>query len=228
MRRPPSLDLRAGYPVRAMACLAASLALVVALVRLWPAGGADATSARLVEAAEAPELVLMEEVVPTRQTLALRPPPPAPLPPVVVPDDVILDEMPLDLTDNPTPTLEFGDAPVRREGVDEGTAAVAESYVGPKAVRLAEPEYPREAERRRIKAEVVIEVLVDVRGRVQGIEIVDRYLLGDENERTRVAEIGYGIEAAARAAAERWLFRPARRNGQPVEAHSTVAFSFGV
>lgn len=228
MRRSSSLDPRTGYPVRAMACLAASLALVVALVRWWPAAPPSRTEARIVEARE-PEMVLLEEVVPTRQTLSLRPPPPAPLPPVVVPDDVILDEPPLDLSDNPTPTLEFGDAPMLREGSDEGTApAVAESYVGPKAVRLAEPEYPREAERRRIKAEVVIEVLVDARGRVQGIEIVDRYLLGDANERTRVAEIGYGIEAAARAAAQRWLFRPARRNGQAVEAHSTVAFSFGV
>lgn len=228
MRRTPQLDLRAGYYVRTMTCLAVSLALVIAVVRFWPSTP-SAGQDRPDLAAHEPELIVLDEVVPTRQAVSLRPPPPAPLPPVVVPDDVILEDPTLDLSDNPTPTLDFGDAPLRREGADEGNVAAAESYVGPKAVRLAEPEYPREAERRKIRAEVVVEVRVDVRGRVHDVEIVERYLLGkDEGDKEPVAELGYGIEAAARAAVERWLFRPARRNGQPVEARKTVAFRFGV
>ena len=158
-------------------------------------------------------------------------PPPAPLPPIIVPDDEIIeDEIELDFTDSylpiDDPGLDQRLTPGDPIGAPTSTARVA---VGPKPVRITEPEYTRAAKRKKIRAEVVIEVLIDEKGRVEASKIVERFLLGDgDDPKQPVALIGYGLEDAAMNAAARWLFRPARKNGTPVRSRHEVTFKFGV
>ena len=100
---------------------------------------------------------------------------------------------------------------------------------GPKPIRIVTPEYPKSANRRNIRAEIVVAVVVDKRGRVRSPQIVGRYLL-DEKDNTRllVDALGHGLEEAAVSAAMRYLFRPARKGGAAVESNHEIIFKFGV
>lgn len=218
---------RAGYLIRVQASLAGSLLLLLLAVELWPVPKAEGPR-DIIYATRDMETVLLDDIVPTRQRRQ-PPPPPTPLPPVVVPDDRILEED-LDLDDlslvledpgtgllpEPTPGDPIGEA-------SSGTRADS----APKPVRIVEPEYPRAARRRNIRAEIVLSVIVNRRGQVEDATIVERYLLDDE-ARQPVAELGYGLDDAALGAAARWLFRPARKDGQTVRSQHELSFKFGV
>ena len=227
MRRPPKHSLRDSYEVRILASTVVSLLLLIAAVKWWPAEGLGDPDDRIYTT-RPQEVIEIDEIQQTRQ-VQQAPPPPAPLPPIIVPNDAILEEIELEL-DNNLLTLEPADDPTLQEDATDGPPTqLARAETGPKPVRIVEPANPREARRKRIKAEVVVEVLVDERGRVQEATIVERYLLGDEDDpKTAVGELGYGLEEAAVSAAERWLFRPARQNGRPVTSYTTVTLLFGV
>lgn len=217
----------ATYRLRILVSTAATLLLIIGLVRLWPGPGADDNATIPYRIAEQ-ERIEIEEIQPTQQS-SQAPPPPAPPIPVVVPNDVLHDHD-LDFSDTNMLSLENpGVDEMISEGLADGPAKSGGETFGPKAVRFVEPEYTREARRRRVRAEVVIEVLVDKGGRVLETRIEERFLLDKEGtERTPVAEIGYGLEAAAQAAAKRWIFRPARTDGVPVSSYTTLTFTFGV
>ncbi len=203
----------------------ASLLIAIAAFRWWPLPS-DAPD-RTVFDTRPQEVIALDEILPTRQRQQ-KPPPPAPVPPVVVPDDVELPDSDIELPDNL-----FVDSPV----VNESTGAPAPSGVtivqpdaGPRPVRFVEPEYTSEAQSKRIRAEIVVEVLVDTRGRVKEAHVTERYVLKgkDGEERERVAAIGFGLEESAVAAAGQWMFRPARAEGRIVESWTTLTFSFGL
>ena len=82
-----------------------------------------------------------------------------PQPPVVMPDDVVLDDIELEIADVALEINEVGSDDEDVEGADAGNAAPARADRSPSPVRIATPEYPREADRRNIRAEVIVEVL---------------------------------------------------------------------
>ncbi len=215
------------YRLRVLLSMAAALLLLIACVEFWPAPIRNSDESPTFVASDQ-EVIEIEEVQPTLQARQA-PPPPAPPIPVEVPNDAILEEHDLDLSDadfleveNPGQDETVADGPV--EGI-----ASAGPTVGPKAIRFVEPEYTSEARRRRVRAEVVVEVFVDDGGRVLDTRIEERFLLeGDGTARTPVAEVGFGLEEAALSAAKRWIFRPARENGSPVSSYTTLTFTFGV
>ena len=211
------------YRVRFLSCLVASLLLVVATVRLWPPLSEKAIGPAYPVRAQ--EVIDIEEIQQTSQRNQ-KPPPPAPAIPIAVPDETVLEDVELDLSDNlSVERPEVGRAPDPGP-VEERPAGPT---VGPKTVRFVEPEYTREARRKRVRAELVVKVLVDEKGQVRETEILERFLLDKEGEgKTPVEMLGYGLEEAAIAAAERWVFRPARRDGRPVPAYTTLTFTFGV
>lgn len=220
--------LREGYEVRVMAGVVGSLALLIALFRWWPTpSGPDVP--HIVFNTAGQEVIEIEEVLQTSQR-EKKPPPPAPLPPIIVPNDEILDEPIVDITDDFLPVEDPGEDEVAEAGAETGAERQVRSQVGPKPVRIVEPEYTREAQKKKVRAEIVVEVLVGDRGRVEQARIVERYLLGKDRDdpKTPVAELGYGLEEAALAAARGWLFRPARENGTPVPSFTTLTFSFGI
>jgi protein TonB len=212
-----------------MIALVGSQLLLIALVQLWPLTG-EAPRASPVYRAGKQEVIEIDEIRPTRQTQALRPPPPAPLPPIVVPNDVLIEEE-LAFSDQLLPVDVPGTDAIRQEGDPEGGPPTGDAFteVGPKPVRVVEPEYTREAQRKNVRAEVVVEVVVDERGRVSTARVLERYLLRDgDDPKERVAQLGYGLEESALSAAERWTFRPARQQGKAVRSAYTLVFSFGV
>ncbi len=209
------------------ACLVLSLLLAIAAVRWWPTGFAG--SEALVFDTRGQELIEVEEISPT-QHQRRRPPPPAPLTPVIVPDETVLDEIEIELTEN------LITADLREdEGEEEGDQAPAIGGAqrpdsGPKALRVVVPEYTREARRRKIRAEVVVEVLVNERGLVETVRVIHRYLLDglDNQDREAVDVLGYGLEESAISAAQQWMFRPATEDGKIVSSMTTLTLSFGV
>ncbi len=100
---------------------------------------------------------------------------------------------------------------------------------GPKPVRVIQPDYPRAARDKRLKAEFVLDVTIDENGHVQDVTIVERYLYRKgSDEREPVSKIGYGLEKAVTKAAYQWLFRPAYENSHPVPSNLLLTFNFGM
>ncbi len=215
------------YPTHVMWGMLAALILANVLFRWWPSdwGGDD----DFVYDARSPETIQVEDIQQTTQR-ARRPPPPRPLVPVLVPNDEEFEEVELDLDDNLLPVDDPGADMELEEGAAETTGAAARADRGPQPRRIVEPQYPREANRRNVRAEVVVRVLVNRSGRVEQTEIVERYLLSkDDGAREEsVATIGYGIEEAALDAARQWMFSPAREEGKIVQSWTTVALRFGI
>jgi TonB family protein len=75
-----------------------------------------------------------------------------------------------------------------------------------------DPVYTAEARQLRIQGEVLLRVLFTASSRVQ--------VLGVERG------LGHGLDEAATRAAEQIQFKPARRNGQPVDTAATVHILF--
>ena len=212
------------YSIRLMGCMIAALVLLNLLVHLWPPLGPPEPVDIVYDS---PAVVTIEDVLPTAQQRRA-PPPPAPLPPVVMPDDVLLEE---ELIFDREPLALAGpdldDAPLDIDS--QGASSGLQASTSPKMVRIITPEYPRAAQRRKIRAEVVVALVVDQKGRVESPRIIERYLL-DENGGTRrkVDELGYGLEEAALSAAVRSMFKPATKAGVAVSSNHRVSFRFGV
>jgi protein TonB len=207
--------------------LNAVLALLIALVHLVPVDPPD-SQPRFVDA-RAREVLTLDEI-PQTAPGAPPPPPVVPLPPVVLPDDELLEPEPIPV---PEPDLPMSPSslnpPVPGTGSPgrSGPLRLEEVEISPQPIRVVEPEYPSEARRRRIRAEIVVRVLVDERGRVSEPVILRRLLYGRQNTPQEVDQLGYGLEEAALAAALRWLFRPAEHRGERVQTYTIITFHFG-
>lgn len=226
--QPPRHRSQAFYEPRILACIVAALLVCIGLVKLWPAPSPDGEKS--VYSTQPHEAIEIDEIRPTRQAQKA-PPPPRPPVPIIVPNDVVLEEIDLEFTDA-LPVPDPGDDEEMQEGsAEEGPPArLASVEVGPKLVRIHQPDYPRAARRKGIKAEVVVEVLISERGRVQEATIMERFVLGkdDDDPKEPVPQLGYGLEEAALSAAQQCMFRPARKNGTPVRSYTTVTLVFGV
>ncbi len=218
---------RERYLLHFLGTLALSLLVVNACILFWPTPTVDFSGATFDTRGQ--EVIQVEEIQQTTQEKR-KPPPPVPQPPVVMPDDVVLDDIELEIADVALDMNEAGSDEENVEGADTGNQAVAaRADRSPSPVRIATPEYPREADRRNLRAEVVVEVLVDVRGRVAGTRVVERYLLNkDGTEKEAVEHIGYGIEESVLSAAQRHTFRPAIQGGQRVQSYSILTFRVGL
>lgn len=209
-----------------MVGMVASLVLLIALVKFWPILTDDGPDLN-VYSTRGQDIIPMEEIVQTTQAQQA-PPPPAPLPPIVVPDDEIIEQEELDITDSFLAIEDPGLDQEVLQGDQNPPTQFARAQTGPKVVRITEPEYTREARRKKIRAEVVVEVLVDAQGKVQESKILDRFLLSKDRSREQVAELGYGLEQSALDAAGKCFFRPAREDGKRVSSYATLTFSFGL
>lgn len=211
------------YHVKVLVCLATALLSLNFLARYWPEWDDSSDTDQVFDTRGEP--IDLEMIEQTKQ--AAKPPaPPVPLPPVVVPDDVVLDFEEVDPSEEINLEDE-GDETAQAETV--GPRLVAQADQGPRPIRFVEPEYSAEARKKKVKATILVEVLVDERGRVMETRIVDRFVYENKGDPpVPVSRIGYGLEEAAIAAAERWRFRPARHGGRTVQTYTTLTFRFGV
>lgn len=200
--------------------------MVNAALLFWPTISEDHSG--LVFDSRGQEVIQVEEIQQTRQEKS-RPAPPIPAPPVIMPNEFVLDEVELEIADVSLSLDAPGKDTEVVKGTTEGASVAARSDAGPSPVRISVGEYTKEAERKRVKAEIVVEVLVNETGKVVEARIIERYLLNkDMTEREIVREVGYGLEASALAAAKRYIFSPARQNNKRVTSYTTLTFRFGV
>lgn len=214
------------YRLHILAAMILSLVVVNALILFWPQ--IENSTEGVVFDVRGQEVINIEEIQQTRQEKR-KPAPPIPAPPIIMPDDLVLDDMEIEIEDASLIIDDPGTDTEIIEGTNQGANVAARADKGPSPVRIATPQYPREAKRRNIRAEVVIEVLVDERGRVKEARIIKRFLLDKNNaEREPVSLVGYGIEEAALAAARKHIFSPARQNNKRVSSYTILKFQFGV
>jgi outer membrane biosynthesis protein TonB len=214
----------AAYRQRLLGAVVCVLVACLLLVHGWPVP-TNSESSELPFSSTGQEVIDIEEIIPTRQSQELRPPPPAPLPPVVVPNDRLI-EVEVELGSSALQIETPGEDARKQEGTADPVAAARVPDTGARLLRAVQPGYPSAARDAGLRARVVVEVYVDKQGRVETATIKDRWRL-DAGGAHPVAELGYGVEEAALTAARRSLFRPARANGQPVATRTTLTFTFG-
>jgi TonB family protein len=100
-----------------------------------------------------------------------------------------------------------------RPGFDDGSAAGGGATPPRIQEPLPIPDYPPDARTHRLQGVVVLEVMLDTVGRAHVRGVLSRPL-------------GFGIEEAARNAAERLKFTPARQGGRSVDAIVQVRVTF--
>jgi TonB family protein len=100
-----------------------------------------------------------------------------------------------------------------RPGFDESSEGGGDATPPRIQEPLPVPDYPADARTHRLQGVVVLEVMLDTFGRAHVRGVLSRAL-------------GFGIEEAARSAAERLKFTPARRGGRSVDAIVQVRVTF--
>ena len=243
IRRDPKYDLRSGYRRRLLACGTGVLLLANMAVMIWPASSGHSPEAEPTRI-RAHEVIRISDVIPTRQDAAphdageapqpvISTPPTPVIPTITIPDASTVEEPeppPVPLFAIETgPAAGSGDEaanPPGATGNEADTVVATGILVPPRPLRLVEPEYSREARRKRVKAEIKIEVLVDTSGHVRQTKVLERYLRTSSGKE-RVALLGHGLEEAALSAAERWHFHPARKDGRPVEYSYVLSMKLG-
>ena len=98
-----------------------------------------------------------------------------------------------------------------RKVADKETVRQPGGVLQGSALRREQPQYPAEARQRRVRGSVVVEVTVDVCGRV----INARALSGPDE-----------LRSVSVSAASRWRFSPTRLAGRPVKVIGTIKFNF--
>src|SRR5579863_8829903 len=77
----------------------------------------------------------------------------------------------------------------------------------PKVIHKVDPYYTPQARRAFVQGTAVLEVVVDEHGLPARISII--------------SPIGFGLDERAHEAVSRWLFKPGRKDGQPVKTLTT-------
>ena len=75
-----------------------------------------------------------------------------------------------------------------------------------------EPEYTKAARDSHIQGTVGLEIIVDERGKVAGIQLL--------------SPLGFGLDESAEATISRWTFDPATKDGKPVKMVATIDVNF--
>jgi TonB family protein len=103
-----------------------------------------------------------------------------------------------------------GTAPTHVE--KSNTAVAAPKFEPVQILSKPNPVYPEEARKLKIEGEVLVDALFEATGKVRVLRVVQG--------------LGHGMDDSAIAAAQQIAFKPARRNGQPVDSEATVHIFF--
>lgn len=95
-----------------------------------------------------------------------------------------------------------------------GAFRVGGEVAPPIAVRRVEPLYPEAARRNGVRGIVNLQVLVGKDGRVKDAVVL--------------RGLPYGLSESALDSIRKWEFRPATRNGEPVDAIFDITFSYSM
>jgi len=99
-------------------------------------------------------------------------------------------------------------------GADETVYHVGNGVSAPGAIYSPDPDYANEARKRKYQGTTVFTVIVDKTGRVSRIKMV--------------RPLGMGLDEKAVERIAVWKFKPAQRNGEPVEVEINVEVTFNL
>jgi TonB family protein len=102
------------------------------------------------------------------------------------------------------------------EAAQVGAAPQVEAAGGitpPRLTKQTKPKYPRAAFDNKIQGDVVVELLIDTKGRVA---------------KTRVVQSVPGLDEAAVECVREWRFRPALKRGKPIATVAKVPVTFRI
>ena len=100
-------------------------------------------------------------------------------------------------------------------GASDGIFSLKDLDLVPKLLNNKKPEYPRYAKENRISGSVKLSFVVDKKGNVTNLEVVE-------------ATPPNVFEASAMAAASRWKFSPAKKSGDTVQVRMVIVLRFNL
>lgn len=106
-----------------------------------------------------------------------------------------------------------GQVPAVQAQETPGDAAESGDDTPPKPIRLSKPKYPGTAYDNRIEGTVIVELLIDAKGKVAKARIIQS-----------VPE----LDEAALKCAKQWRFEPAKKAGKPVAAIARAPIVFRI
>lgn len=107
----------------------------------------------------------------------------------------------------------FGDLNSPPQVVEKRTKAGVSAQLHPvEILSKPNPAYTPEARRLRVEGEVVLDVIFSASGELRVLRLV--------------RGLGHGLDEAALRAAEQIVFKPARRDGQPVDSRAMLRIIF--
>lgn len=89
---------------------------------------------------------------------------------------------------------------------------VGHDVKAPRVLHQVEPEYSPSARADHVQGTVIVELIVDEKGRPVEIKVL--------------SPLGYGLDELALAAVEKWEFVPGTKNGKPVRTLATIEIKF--
>jgi TonB family protein len=103
--------------------------------------------------------------------------------------------------------------PVPFAAAQEAPKEAGSEVPRPKAIKQRKPEYPPEAAAQGLRGIVIVELIIDEKGKVESAQIVRSVP---------------GFDEAALAAAREWEYEPTKVDGHPVKVHLTVPITFSL
>jgi TonB family protein len=99
-------------------------------------------------------------------------------------------------------------------GVIGGTGSIVLDYdQPPKPIKLTKPQYPQDAFVKKIEGTVVVEIVIDITGRVVHARVVQSIPM---------------LDAAALQTVYQWVFQPALKHGRAVATRATAPVTFRI
>ena len=113
-----------------------------------------------------------------------------------------------------TPAVAKPESTAQRTRIGNGNAIPNSAVIPPQVLEPSKPEYTQEGVEANIEGIVTLEGHVDIKGEVSRLRVIKG--------------LGYGLDQKAIDAVLGWKFRPALRNGAPVEAITQIEVDFRI
>ncbi len=209
----PEVDLKTYHTILKQVGMILALLIMIVAVKVD-----ISTEAAEVLALDEREEIVMEEIIQTRQTPTI-PPPPRPPVPVAVPDHEIIEDIDIHIDAE----LDFGGRahlppppPAAEEEEDDDDFFVVveqmPELIGGLASLQAKIRYPEMARQARIQGRVIVQFIVNERGEVENPQVV--------------RGIGGGCDEEAVRVVKQAQFTPGLQRGRPVRVQYSMPIIF--
>jgi TonB family protein len=113
-----------------------------------------------------------------------------------------------------TPAVAKPESTAQRTRIGNGNTIPNSAVIPPQVLEPSKPEYTQEGVEANIEGTITLEGHVDIKGEVSRLRVIKG--------------LGYGLDQKAIDAVLGWKFRPALRNGAPVEAITQIEVDFRI